>query len=74
MVVYLCSEASHDINGQLFHAERSMIHTYVYGEEARAIYKYTDDGMFSVDELIETIRPHRWLAFRMSPRLTSLSP
>jgi NAD(P)-dependent dehydrogenase (short-subunit alcohol dehydrogenase family) len=55
MVVYLCSEASHDINGQLFHAERSMIHTYVYGEEARAIYKYTDDGMFSVDELIETI-------------------
>ncbi len=55
MVAYLCSEASRDINGQLFHAERSMIHTYRYGEEARAIYKYTEDGMFSVDELTETI-------------------
>ena len=55
MVAYLCSEASRDVNGQLFHAERSMIHTYRYGEEARAIYKYTDDGLFSVDELVETI-------------------
>ena len=55
MVAYLCSEASRDVNGQLFHAERSLIHTYRYGEEARAIYKYTDDGLFSVDELIETI-------------------
>jgi NAD(P)-dependent dehydrogenase (short-subunit alcohol dehydrogenase family) len=54
-VAYLCSEHSRDVNGQLFHAERSMIHTYQYGEEARAIYKYTDGGMFSVDELVETI-------------------
>ena len=55
MVAYLCTEESRDINGQLFHAERSMIHTYSYGEEARAIYKYTDGGMFTVDELIETV-------------------
>jgi hypothetical protein len=55
MVAYLCSEASRDINGQLFHAERSMIHTHKYGEEARAIHKYTDDGMFSVDELKEIV-------------------
>jgi NAD(P)-dependent dehydrogenase (short-subunit alcohol dehydrogenase family) len=55
MVVYLCSEGSRDINGQLFHAERSRIHTYYYGEEARAIYKYDDEGMFTVDELAETV-------------------
>ncbi|MGE4049132.1 MAG: SDR family oxidoreductase, partial [Acetobacteraceae bacterium] len=55
MVAYLCTEDSRDINGQLFHAERSMIHTYVYGEEAKAIYKFTDGGMFNVSELIETV-------------------
>jgi len=55
MVAYLCSEASRDVNGQLFHAERSMIHTYRYDEEDRAIYKSTDGGMFTVDELVETI-------------------
>ena len=55
MVVYLCTEDSGDVNGQLFHAEKSLIHTYQFGEEARLIYKYTDDGMFTVDELIETV-------------------
>ena len=54
MVVYLCTDEAKDVNGQLFHAERSLIHTYRYGEEAKAIYKYTDGGMFTVDELIET--------------------
>jgi len=55
MVAYLCTEASRDVNGQLFHAERSLIHTYYFGEQARSIYKLADDGMFSVDELIETV-------------------
>jgi len=55
MVAYLCTEESRDVNGQLFHAEKGMIHTYIYGDEAKAIYKFTDDGMFSVSELIETI-------------------
>jgi len=55
MVAYLCTEEARDVNGQLFHAERSMIHTYVYGDEAKAIYKFTDGGMFTVDELIETV-------------------
>ena len=55
MVAYLCTEESKDVNGQLFHAERSKIHTYFFGEEARAVYKHTDNGMFSVDELIETV-------------------
>lgn len=55
MVAYLCTEESRDVNGQLFHAERSMIHTYVYGDEDKSIYKFTDGGMFTVDELIETV-------------------
>jgi 3-oxoacyl-[acyl-carrier protein] reductase len=55
MVGYLCTEESRDVNGQLFHAERSLVHTYYFGEEARAIYKHTEDGMFTVDELIETV-------------------
>ncbi|MDE0942724.1 MAG: SDR family NAD(P)-dependent oxidoreductase [Alphaproteobacteria bacterium] len=55
IVGYLCAEESRDVNGQLFHAERSKIHTYYYGEEARAIYKNTEDGMFTVDELIESV-------------------
>ncbi len=55
MVAYLCTEDARDVNGQLFHAERSRIHTYYFGDEARSIYKHTDDGMFTVDELIETV-------------------
>jgi NAD(P)-dependent dehydrogenase (short-subunit alcohol dehydrogenase family) len=55
MVAYLCTEDSRDVNGQLFHAERSLVHTYYFGEEARSIYKHTDAGMFTVDELIETV-------------------
>lgn len=55
MVAYLCTEEAADVNGQIFHAEKGLIHTYYYGEEARAMYKFTDDGMFTVDELIDTI-------------------
>jgi len=55
MVAYLCTEEAADVNGQLFHAERSRIHTYCYGEEARAIYKFEDGGMFTVKELVNTV-------------------
>ncbi|MCB1739846.1 MAG: SDR family NAD(P)-dependent oxidoreductase [Gammaproteobacteria bacterium] len=55
MVVYLATDEAGDVNGQLFHAERYRIHTYFYGEENRSIYKYTDDGMFTVDELVDTV-------------------
>ena len=44
-----------DVNGQIFHAERSHYHTYYYGEVARSIYKYDSGGMFTVDELVDTI-------------------
>lgn len=55
IVGYLCTEEAADVNGQLFHAEQHKVHTYYYGEEARAIYKYEDDGMFTVEELVNTV-------------------
>src|SRR5688572_27759745 len=54
MVAYLCLDEADYINGQVFHVERSRIHTYYFGEEHRSLFK-GDDGMFSVDDLIETI-------------------
>lgn len=55
IVAYLCTDASSEVNGQIFHAEKSMLHTYYFGEEARSIYKFEDEGMFSVDELVDTV-------------------
>ena len=55
MVAYLCTDAAKDVNGQIFHAEKSHYHTYSYGEVARSIYKYDNGGMFTVDELIDTV-------------------
>ena len=55
MVAYLCTDAAKDVNGQIFHAEKSHYHTYYYGEVARSIYKYENNGEFTVDELIKLI-------------------
>jgi NAD(P)-dependent dehydrogenase (short-subunit alcohol dehydrogenase family) len=55
MVAYLCTDAAKDVNGQIFHAEKSHYHTYTYGEIARSIFKYDNDGMFTVDELIDIV-------------------
>lgn len=55
IVAYLCTDASSEVNGQIFHAEKSMLHTYYFGEEARSIYKFEEEGMFSVDELVDTV-------------------
>ncbi len=55
MVAYLCTDAAKDVNGQIFHAEKGHYHTYQYGEVARSIYKWDNGGMFTVDELVDTI-------------------
>ena len=55
MVAYLCTDAARDVNGQIFHAEKGHYHTYYYGEVQRSIYKADNNGLFTVDELIETI-------------------
>ena len=54
IVGYLCLEEADYINGQVFHIERGRIHTYYFGEEYRSLHK-GDDGMFTVDDLIETV-------------------
>ena len=55
MVAYLCTDAAKDVNGQIFHAEKGLYHTYYYGEVKRSIYKHEDGGMFNVDELVDMI-------------------
>ncbi len=54
MVAYLCLDEADYISGQVFHVERGAIHTYYFGEEFKWLHK-GDDGMFTVDELIEAV-------------------
>jgi 3-oxoacyl-[acyl-carrier protein] reductase len=54
VVAYLCTEEADYINGQVFHAERGRISTYYFGEDYRFLHK-GGDGMFTVDELMESV-------------------
>jgi 3-oxoacyl-[acyl-carrier protein] reductase len=54
MVAYLCLDDADYINGQIFHVERGRINTYYFGEDFKSLHK-GDDGMFTIDELIETV-------------------
>jgi 3-oxoacyl-[acyl-carrier protein] reductase len=54
MVAYLCTEQADYISGQVFHVERGRINTYYFGEDLKSLHK-GGDGMFTIDELIETI-------------------
>lgn len=53
IVAYLATDQADIINGHLFHAEKGLINTYVYGDDHRAIYN--DGSLFTVDELIQRI-------------------
>ncbi len=54
MVAYLCLDEADYINGQVFHVERGRINTYYFGEDFKSLHK-GDDGMFTIDELIEEV-------------------
>ena len=54
MVAYLCTDSADVINGQVFHVERGRINTYYFGEDYKFLHK-GDDGMFTIDELMETV-------------------
>ena len=54
LVGFLALDDTDYINGQVLHIERGRVHTYYFGEDLRSLYK-GDDGMFTVDELIETV-------------------
>jgi hypothetical protein len=53
MVAYLATDQADVINGHLFHVEKGLINTYVYGDDHRAIYN--DGSLFTVGELIERV-------------------
>ena len=54
LVAFLALEDTDYINGQVLHIERGRIHSYYFGEDFRSLYK-GGDGMFTVDELVETV-------------------
>lgn len=55
IVGYLCTSEAGGISGQNFHAERGILHTYYFGEEMRALHTSDNEGMFSVDDLMELV-------------------
>ena len=55
LVAYLCTDEADAVNGQLFHIERGELKSYTFGEDFKALYKADNDGMFTVDELIEQV-------------------
>ncbi len=54
LVAFLALEDTDYINAQVLHIERGRVHTYYFGEDLRSLYK-GDEGMFTIDELIETV-------------------
>jgi 3-oxoacyl-[acyl-carrier protein] reductase len=55
MVAYLATDNAYYINGQVIHVERGRINTELFGDDSRFLHKWTDEGMFSVDELIQCV-------------------
>jgi 3-oxoacyl-[acyl-carrier protein] reductase len=54
VVAYLCTDKADYINGQVIHAERGRVSTYYFGEDYRFLHK-GGNGMFTVDELMESV-------------------
>lgn len=55
LVAYLCTDQAQYINGQLFHIERGEVKSYTFGEDFKALYKSENEGLFTVDDLIEAM-------------------
>lgn len=55
MVAYLASDASADINGQVFHAQRGIVSIYSEPVAIKTISKTEDNGMFTIEELEDQI-------------------
>jgi len=51
LVVWLCSDAAHDVNGQNFRCVQGKIATYQEPLERSALLKTDNDGMFTLDDL-----------------------
>lgn len=55
MVGYLCTEQAYWLNGNVFHVERGRIHNFYFGEIMSKLYKEEDEGMFTVNELLQKV-------------------
>ena len=50
-VVYLAMDEAYYFNGQTIHSEKGRIHNYYFGEEMNKMYKDSENGMFSIEEI-----------------------
>jgi len=55
MVAYLATDQADYINGQIFHVERGRINTEIFGDDFKFLHKWDNEGMFTVEELIESV-------------------
>ncbi len=55
IVAYLASDAAGNINGQVFHIEKGRVGLYCQPIETHAIYKTSENGMFRLEELEESV-------------------
>jgi 3-oxoacyl-[acyl-carrier protein] reductase len=55
MVAFLATEQADYINGHVIHVERGRINTELFGVDSRFLCKTSDEGMFTVDELITAV-------------------
>lgn len=55
MVAFLATEDAYYVNGQIIHVERGRINTELFGEDSRFLHKWENEGMFTVDELVQSV-------------------
>ncbi len=55
MVAYLATDHADYINGQVIHVERGRINTEIFGDDFKFLHKWSEEGMFTVDELMEAV-------------------
>jgi 3-oxoacyl-[acyl-carrier protein] reductase len=55
MVAFLATDDADYVNGQVIHVERGRINTEIFGDDSRFLFKWSDEGMFTVDELIQSV-------------------
>jgi len=53
IVAYLATDEADYINGQIFHAEKGQISTYLYGDDHK--FLFNDGAVFDVEELAQRV-------------------
>jgi 3-oxoacyl-[acyl-carrier protein] reductase len=53
VVAYLATDQADYINGQIFHAEKGRVSTYIFGDDAK--FLYNDGAVFTVEELVQKV-------------------